>query len=203
MSTDLVLIGAGGHAKVVLDTIYLCGKTARVLDRDPLKVGEKILRDEVLLFSLQRISKSDHIHIAIGDNETRCLLASQLSFVSGGFASIVHPLAVVSESAKISEGVFVAARALLGPNASVGQGSIVNHGTIIDHDCSIGCYSHVAPGSVLGGGVSVGDSVLVGSGAVVLPGKRIGDRARIGSGAVVTRDVSGGQTLIGHPARPR
>lgn len=202
MSTDLVLIGAGGHGKVVLDAIQVCGMSALVFDRDPLKTGKRLLREEILLFSFEEVSESDSVHIAIGDNETRCDLATQIKSVTGKLASVVHPSAVVSETAEIDTGVFVAARAILGPNTSVGVGSIINHGAVVDHDCSIGLYSHVAPGAILGGGVSVGDGVLIGSGAVVLPGKRIGDRACIGSGAVVTKDVPAGQTLTGSPAKP-
>jgi sugar O-acyltransferase (sialic acid O-acetyltransferase NeuD family) len=200
-----VLLGGGGHAKVVLDAWHSChpGAAVEVRDDDHSKRGASLLG----ILIQTPIGALDAFrcacHVAIGDNATRRRFAQALEASGSRLVTIVHPQAVVAADAKIARGAFIAAGVIVAPDAQVGAGAIVNHSAIVDHDCSVGDWCHVAPGAVIGGGVTIGEGCLVGSGAVVLPGISIGENAVIGAGAVVTRDVAAGATVVGVPAKDR
>ena len=186
----LSLVGAGGHAKVVLEAVRAShpGMTVCVLDQSPEN-------KRLLGIAVERLpaALSGAVHVAIGDNAARERVGQSVA----GLFTVVHPAAVISPSARVEAGVFAAALCVIGAEARIGRGSIVNHGAIVDHDCSVGEWSHVAPNATLGGGVSVGRGVLIGAGATVLPGVRIGERAIVGAGAVVLADVAAGLTVSG------
>lgn len=199
----LVLIGGGGHAKVVLDA-YRLGHLdvhIEVRDDDPAKEGESFLGlvIETPIGALDALRCN--CHVAIGDNATRRRLAEALERAGSTLQSVVHPRAIVAADASLGAGAFVAAGAAVAPDARIGRSAIVNHLAIVDHDCVVGDWCHIAPGAVLGGGVSVGAECFIGSGAVVLPGLHIGAGALIGAGAVVTRDVAAGAKVLGIPAK--
>ncbi len=205
MPTDrFVVIGAGGHAKVVMDALLRAfGDQVEAVfaDDNPALAGSLLLERAVQVPIPVRLAPGDRVHVAIGDNRVRQRLAERLAAGSANLLRIVHPDASVSRFAEIDEGVFIAARAVVGPGSQVAAGTIVNHGAVVDHDCRVGAFSHVAPTATLGGGVRVGCRVLVGSGAVVRPGVVIGDDAVIGAGAVVVADVAAGVQVVGVPAR--
>jgi sugar O-acyltransferase (sialic acid O-acetyltransferase NeuD family) len=206
MPTDaLLLLGAGGHGKVVLEA-YCCGHpgaAVEIRDDDAATAGRRLLGVTVSAPIGELAGESRACHVAIGDNPTRRRLAARVLAARTQLAPVVHPRACVSSQAVIGEGAFIAACAVVAPDARVEAGAIVNHGAIVDHDCVVGAWSHVAPRAVLGGGVRIGEECLIGSGAVVLPRVAVGDRAVIGSGAVVTRDVAPGAKVVGVPARIR
>lgn len=197
---DCLILGAGGHAKVVLDALQRGSPEARieVWDEDPAKAGTRLLGIAV---KTGREALRRSCHVAIGDNEARRRLGEAVLAAGGSLAAVVHPAAQVSRHASLGEGAFVAAQAVVAPSARVGRGAIVNHGAVVDHDCEVGEWTHIAPGAILGGGVRVGAGCLIGSGAVILVGIQVGERATVGSGAVVTRDVPARATVIGVPAR--
>ncbi len=199
------ILGSGGHAKVVIETIRMQGicEPAGVLDDDPFRLGASVLGVPVLgstrLDDLSRLDVSTAV-IAIGSNRVRWQIAERMD---GKVAWLVtaHPASVVSRSAKIGEGTVVFAGAIVQPDVVIGRHVIVNTSSSIDHDCTIGDYAHIAPGVHLAGDVSVEEGAFLGIGSVVLPGRRIGAWATVGAGAVVTRDVPAGVTAIGSPAR--
>lgn len=204
MPTDsLLLIGASGHAKVVVDALHAAvpAFSITVQDDNRLLEGQLLLGHPIRAPVDWACEPADFFHVAIGHNENRarCYTAGRASQRMP--RSIIHPDATVSPLAEIGAGSFVAARAIVAPAARVGEGVILNHGSVVDHDCLVGDFSHIAPLAVLGGGVKVGRLVLVGAGAIVLPGHTIGDGATIGAGAVVTHDVAAGVTVTGIPAR--
>ena len=204
MHTDgCVIIGAGGHGKVVLDAYLRArpGATVELRDDAPEKSGMHVLgvRVTVPLGPIAHLGAP--CHVAIGDNGRRRGLGVTILDAGLALISIIHPEASVSADASIGRGAFIAARAVVAPSAVVEDGVIVNHGAVVDHDCRVGAWSHVAPGSVLGGGVTIGRACLIGSGAVVLPGLTIGDESVVGAGAIVTRSVPAGVTVIGAPAK--
>ncbi|QDQ86248.1 acetyltransferase [Alcaligenaceae bacterium SJ-26] len=198
-SRRCLIVGAGGHGKVVADAILSVGEYQPVFvdDRTSLWGGHRMgLPIDGCLADC--LSDDDVVHIAIGDNASRRKISMSLEPVR--CVSVLHPAAVISRFVEMSHAVFVAAMAVIGPDTRIGAGVIVNHGAVVDHDCLIDDYVHVAPRANLAGGVSVGAGTLIGSGAVVLPGVRIGEQAVIGAGAVVRRDVPDGATVVGVPA---
>ncbi|WP_168213002.1 MULTISPECIES: acetyltransferase [unclassified Bradyrhizobium] len=205
MSIDrILLIGAGGHAMVVLDALeksVIGPCSISIFDDSPKRIGQRILNLTVQHFSPDMVVAGEQFHISIGDNLARERLFKKLAGAGGLARTVIHPVASIAASASIGSGTFVAARAIIAPAAIVGGGCIVNHGAIIDHECVVGGFCHLAPGSTLAGNVRVGAGVLVGAGANILPGVRIGDAATIGAGAVVTADVPPGATHVGVPAR--
>lgn len=196
------IIGAGGHAKVVIDAIesITTYKSISVYDSCLTRVGKKIF-DKYEIQNQNFLDESSNIHVAIGNNKTRANLSKALSNSFNNLVSIIHPNAIVSPRAFIKEGCFVAAGAIIGPDSTIGYATIINHMAIIDHDCQIGNWVHVAPNATLGGGVKISDGVFVGAGAVILPEINVGEHAIVGAGAVVIRDVKPGDIVVGVPAK--
>jgi len=199
----LVLIGAGGHAKVVMGALNTMGKifSVEVRDDNPALSGQSLLECKIKTPVGPMASLTDRIHLAIGNNQARKRLGIAVLDSGKSLITIIHPRATVSASARVGDGVFLGAGGIIAPDAAVAQGAIVNHGAIIDHDCRVGAWAHIAPGAVLGGAVQIGEGCLVGAGAVVLPGLSVGDWAIIGAGAIVTKDVAAGVTVVGIPAK--
>ena len=199
------LIGAGGHAKVVLDALLAGGfdpSDIRIRDGRSEMQGRDLLGVIIDTPDVDERLAGHEIHVAIGDAATRAKLLSCAVLTGARALSVIHPSAQVSPFAHVSDGTFVAALSVVGPSARLGHGVIVNHGAVVDHDCVVGDYCHVAPNASLGGGVTVGDQVLIGAGAAVLPGVTIGAGAIIGAGAVVTRDIGPNEIWTGVPANP-
>ncbi|MCS7254555.1 MAG: acetyltransferase [Armatimonadetes bacterium] len=198
----VIVIGAGGHAKVVISTLQAMGiKVDAVVDKDEKKKGSKILGVPVigspnLLYGMDDVKAI----IAIGSNQIRKHIASEFQNVE--WLTLIHPRAYVHESVKIGEGSVIFAGAIVQPFACIGSHVIINTGATVDHDCEIGNYAHVAPGSHLAGGVKVGEGAFIGIGAVAIPNVHIGDWAIIGAGAVVTADIPSFATAVGVPAKP-
>lgn len=194
----LLILGAGGHGRVVADAALAQGAWARVCatDREPGRcVGE--LLPGVALQSFAA-SGGDAVHIAIGSAAGREREAGQTRLP---LATIVHPRASVSPGAIVGAGSFVAAQAVVAPLARLGTCVIVNHGAVVDHDCQVGDFTHLGPLAALGGQAQVGARVLVGAGAHLLPGVRVCDDVTIGAGAVVRADIDTPGVYAGVPAR--
>lgn len=198
---QLKIIGCGGHSKVVIDALTLNTHSFQLSLCDANKdlIGKELAG---LLIEDQQESLTDYsglVHIAIGSNQARKNIMAALNPQIALF-TVIHPAAVLSSSAQIESGSFIAARAVIGPEAQVGRNCIINHGAVVDHEVRIGACSHIAPNSTLGGRVHIGRGVLVGSGAVILPGIHVGDGAIIAAGAVVIRNVTEHTLVKGVPA---
>ena len=204
MPTECVqLIGAGGHALVVIDALLALGlprEAIRLFDQDVAKVG--LVRMGIVVALLNSAAMDGQpFHVCIGNNAARIALGNAMIAAGGRPHTTIHPAATVSSAASIGPGCFVAAGAVVAPLAAIDGFAIINHGAVVDHDCVLGYGCHVAPGAVLGGAVHVGRGVMVGAGAIILPGIHIADNAMIGAGAVVVRDVPAGAVQVGVPAR--
>ena len=208
MTSEVLIVGAGGHAGVVADALLASGQRVRgFIDSSPQKHGTRILGlpvlggDEVLdSLSPTEVRLANGIGSAgVMDARYRVYTAA----VSRGFTfvSVRHPSAVVASSAVLGAGSQVLARAVVQPFAKVGENSIVNTGAIVEHDVIVGAHSHISPGCVLAGQVTVGERVHVGVGAVVIQGVDVAERSLVAAGAVVVDNVVAGTRVMGVPAR--
>ena len=197
-------MGGGGHAAVVEAALISLGKGVEAFLDDGLPVGSKVIEGEVKgkiadLASLK--GKANKVHAAIGSNEARFTLLRKAREQGFTPETIVHPTAFVDPSAKLGEGVFVAAGAFIGPRAEVGDGAIINTKASVDHDCKVGAYSHICPGVILTGAVSVGPLTTIGAGSIVKPLVRIGANDLIGSGSIVVKNIGDNTVSFGSPAK--
>lgn len=198
--STLLILGAGGHGRVVADAAQRQAAWAGVAatDRNASRCSGELLPG-VALRPLAALDGAPAVHVAVGDNAARRRESEAVGLQR--LATVIHPQASVSRHAHIASGCLVAAQSVVAPCARLGHGVIVNHGAVVDHDVTVGDFTHVAPGARLGGGVSIGAGVLVGAGACVLPGLKVCDGAVIGAGAVVNRDIEETGTWAGLPAR--
>jgi sugar O-acyltransferase (sialic acid O-acetyltransferase NeuD family) len=204
--TPIVIYGASGHAKVVIDAIRRAGDYHVVaLVADGVPDGSEFegipIRGGRECLSALHHEGCSHGFVAVGDPRARLTLSELL--IGSGFQlpSIVHPNAVLAEGVRIGEGVFVAAGAVINAGSVIGNMVIVNTRASVDHDASIERLVHLAPGSTLAGHVTVKEGAWVGIGATVLDRRVVGEWSIVGAGAVVTRDVAPHTKVMGVPAR--
>lgn len=201
----LVLWGASGHGKVVLDVGSSQGSFDSIvfIDDRYAEIGPYFMHCSVLggqdaLPSLRGCS----FLISIGDNaqRTHCYATA----ISHGLVptTLIHRTAIIAPSVVIGRGTVVMPGATINVGAVVGDNCIINTGAIVEHDCRIADHVHISPRVALGGAVTVGNAAHVCIGAVVLPGVHIGDSAVVGAGSVVLKSVPHGTTVVGVPSRP-
>jgi sugar O-acyltransferase (sialic acid O-acetyltransferase NeuD family) len=204
---DLVIVGAGGHGKVVLDVVLAERRYRPVgfVDADPkltdAYVGGLPVVGSVNSLPRLRQQRVRHAIVAIGDNRTRLRYASLLREQGFELVGAVHPTASVSPTAAVGENVVVCPQAAVVCEARLGLAAIVNTGAVVDRECVIGDGAHVCPGAVLAGRVRVGRGAFVGIGAQVIQCRSIGRFAVVGAGAAVIDDVPDFTTVVGVPAR--
>lgn len=209
MNDSLVILGGGGHAKVLIDLIKQSGtyKIAGILD-PKLKKGESILGVSVLGDDslLKNILKEGIRDIClgigkVGASNIRKNTYEKVKLLGFDIPALVHPQAVVSESVHVSQGVQVMAGAVIQADSFLDKNVIVNTAVLVDHDCKIGQNVHLSPGSIISGGCVIGDNSFIGAGATVIHGIRVGKNVVVGAGAVVVKDVKDGRVVKGVPAR--
>ena len=201
MSKRLIIIGAGGHGKVVCDIARLCGydDIAFLDDRDN---GGFCLGYPVI----GKVSDADkypeaEFFVAIGNAKIRENILNQLEKNGLGAATLIHPNAIVASGVKIGSGTAVMAGAVINPETAVGRGCIINTGATVDHDNKLEDFVHVSVGSHLAGEVSVGKYTWIGAGATVSNGITVCGGCMIGAGAVVVKNIDKAGTYMGVPAR--
>ena len=199
MNRKLIIVGAGGHGRVVADL-------ARQLNRYDsisfLDDGEPIGGDIVgrVSASGSYLADSDFF-VAVGDNATREKLCADLQVHGARMATLVHPFSYVSQSVSLGEGTVIMAGAVVQTGAVVGNGVIINTDATVDHDCRLADFCHIAVGAHLAGTVTVGKRTIVGAGAAVINNIAIPADSTVGAGAVVTKDITERGTYVGVPAR--
>lgn len=205
-SNRLMVAGAGGHAKVVIECARAAGWVP-VATFDPGKAGADVLGVPVRggdaeLAEFWAGGHADGAVVALGDNGLRRRLADRIRALGCPMPAIVHTAAWVSPTAELGVGVVVMAGAIVNATAVIGPDCIVNTSAIVEHDCWLGQAVHVAPRSVMGGGCRIGEETLFGIGATARPEISIGARVVVGAGAVIVADVADSLTVVGNPARP-
>ncbi len=204
---NTLIVGAGGHGKVVLDILRAAGlhRPIGFVDADPRLHGSTVGGLPVLggVHQLTRLASHHKVAaaiVAIGDNRARVGYAQAVLDAGLQLTSAVHPSAVIAESASVGRNVVIAAGAIICAEARIGDHSIVNTAATVDHECDVGTGVHVCPGVHLAGRVRVDAGAVIGLGANVIQCLRIGAGATVGAGAVVIRDVRPGVTVVGVPA---
>lgn len=208
MNTPVILLGAGGHAGVLIDILCLCStEILGLTDADCTKVGNnvhgvRVLGDDDVVLS----HSPDRVMLVNGLGSTVSTAARRALFerfkVRGyRFLNVVHPSAVVSARVMLGEGVHIMAGTVVQPGVTLGDNAIVNTSSSVDHDSRIGRHAHVATGVTICGRVVVGDGAHIGTGANVIQGVCIGRDSLVGAGALVLDDVPDGATVMGIPAK--
>lgn len=202
-----VIIGAGGHGRVVLDIFRHAYHTDPVgfLDANPDLLGQRVdgievIGDPSIIPALPGRGVNSAI-VAIGDNGTRNMYAEALEANGIALANAIHPKATVADTASIGKNVVICAGAVVCAHCRIGDSVIINTASIVDHESAIGRGSHICPGARLAGRVIAEDFAFVGIGATVIQCLRIGRGATVGAGAVVLKDVPAFTTVVGVPAQ--
>ena len=195
----VVVIGAGGHGKVVVSALLAAGiRVPCVLDDDREKWGSEIFGVPVRGPVSNEVEAGRLAVLGIGRNEDRKRFAETSDL---NWTTVVHPHAWVHPSVFLGAGTVVFAGAIVQPDTVIGRHVIVNTGALIDHDCEIGDYAHLAPGVKLSGGVRLDEGVFLGIGSCTIPGVNVGEWTTVGAGAAVVNDLPSEVIAVGVPAR--
>ena len=204
----IVLIGGGGHAKVIINAIE-CSREFEIygvvdprLCEEDLVLGVNVIgTDDALPGLLGKGLENAFIAIgSVGCCAVRKQIYEKLKGIGFKLPVVAYPGASVAKDALIGEGTFIAAGVVINPGVKIGKNAIINTSTSLDHDCRIGDFVHVAPGVTLCGGVSVGNEAHVGAGATVIQGVNIGKGCIVGAGTTVRRHLADGDKYIGIPS---
>lgn len=206
MSKQILLLGGGGHGRVVLDAMLESGLHVSGILDPRLKVGATFLGVAVVGGD-ERLNQVEPTEVVLAnglgaspDVRTRKQLFESLKARNFSFCAVRHSSAVIAQECSLGEGSQIMAATVLQNRVRIEGNAVINTRASVDHDCVVGAHSFVSPGAVLCGGVWVADAVFIGAAAVLLPGIRIGSYAVVGAGAVVTKDVPEGWIVAGNPA---
>lgn len=203
MKSKLLIIGAGGHGKVVAEIALKMNRWSQVAFLDNNENRRTALKLDV-------IGKSDDafsyiceydLFVAIGDNRIREELQGKLEKAGANLPVLIHPQSIVSENVSIGMGTVLMAGSIINCCCKVGKGCIVNTAATIDHDSVIEDFVHLSPGTHLAGNVRIGTGTWIGIGGLVSNNVSIIPRGIIGAGAVVIKDINTAGTYVGVPAR--
>ncbi|MDC0534207.1 acetyltransferase [Francisellaceae bacterium] len=201
--SDLLIIGAGGHAKVVFDCASQQGLfgSYTVVDSDKHKWGKEFL-DTVICTEID-INPDDYSGFvcAIGHDQIRKTLFQKYLKLGVTPVNVIHPNTYISSFCDLGLGIMMMKGATVHPDAEVGDNVIVNTHAIIEHDVKVADHVQISPGAIICGNVSIGSLSFVGAGAVIKQGVAIGQNCMIAAGAVVVKDVPDGQLVKGIPAK--
>lgn len=206
----VLIIGAGPHAKVVLDILlHDSSKEVTGLTDSNIELWEKnilgapVLGDDSILPDLLSRKQIDSVIIGLGHGlmNVRERIFREMKRLGVTLATAVHPSAIIAESVSIGEGSAVMAGVIVNPDAVIGENCTINTGAILEHDISVGRGCFIQGGARLAGSVSVGMHSVIGIGASVIDGIRIGSNSIVGAGSVVTKDVPDSVVVVGVPAR--
>lgn len=201
--TKIILIGAGGHSKMIEDIIAVQRnyELYAVLDDafEQTEIKNGVIQAHTSL--IDRLDVEQYTFcLAIGNNATRKRLFKHFSIPISQYATIIHPSAVVSASASIGYGTVILPNAVINANAIIGNHGIINTNAVVEHDNDLADYVHISPSATLSGTVTVEQGAHIGTGATVIPMQTIGKWTSIGAGAVVINNIKDYATAVGVPA---
>ena len=201
----IILLGAGGHARVLLDilkinSISVLGYANRQ-PQDHFKL--KYLGDDeevIKKYHPQKIKLVNGIG-SVQRPENRQAVYERFKNSGYQFFSVVHPQAVIASDVQRAEGIQIMAGCVVNPGTVIEDNVIINTSSSVDHDCHIGAHTHIAPGVTISGGVKIGRSCHIGCGAIIIQGVEIGAGVLLGAGALVLKNVPSGNTVFGIPGK--
>lgn len=200
----LIIIGAGGHAKVIIEIFREMGEKVDYcvgdLDSPDTCLGVTVLKGDEHLSNLYELGYKK-VFVAIGDNFIRRRLADIAGHMGYHLINAISPNAVLSPSARLGKGIAIMSGTIVQADSVIEDLAIINTGATIDHDCQIGQAAHLAPQCVLAGNVIIGKAALLGIGCKVIPGMQIGQNATIGAGGVVISHIPDQTIAMGVPAK--
>jgi sugar O-acyltransferase (sialic acid O-acetyltransferase NeuD family) len=201
---SLIVLGAGGHARVLIEALLSRGnRPSAVTDRDCARVGTLLggvpitgLDEDILRMRMDQVELANGLGNRASRSDSglsrRRDLFQRFTALGYAFPVISHASAVIASNASLGEGAQIMAGAIIQPAARIGRNVLVNTRAVVEHDCQIGDHAHIAPGAVLCGAASVDEGAHVGAGAIVLGGIRVGAGSVVAAGAVVARNVEAG-----------
>ena len=208
MMDKIIVIGGGGHAKVVISILKKLSNYEIIGYTDIENKGEilgiKYLGNDEILEELFFNKNIKNAAIGIGqiqNVESRKDTIKKLIIIGFEFPVIISPDSVINEDSKICQGTVVMDGVIIQTSTNIGKFCIINTKSSLDHDCMIGDYIHIAPGVTISGGVEIGDNSLIGASATIIQYKKIGKNIIIGAGSVVVNDLIESGTYFGIPAR--
>ena len=204
MSKKVVIIGAGGHAKVIADIIIKSGDEVVGFLDDNKEKGTKIIGDYEVIGDLNNrftiaLNNDYEFIIAIGDNQRRKEIVKKSLNIK--YYTAIHPTAITGMQVNIGEGTVIMANTCINPNTNIGKHCIINTGSVVEHDNCLDDYIHVSPNATLCGTAKVGEATHIGAGSVIKNNITITDNCIIGAGAVVVKDIEESGTYVGVPAK--
>ena len=199
----LLIIGTGGHGKVVLDCAKKSYDSITFLTND---IHTKSINGYPILFEQETsmdylINNFDELIVAIGNNKARLNISMDFNARGMKLATIIHDKAIISEDALIGDGTVVLANAVINSSAVIGKCCIINTGAIIEHDCILKNGVHISPNAAMGGTVFIGEKTWVCVGSSIANNINIGENSVIGAGSVIIEDVPNKVLVVGVPAK--
>ena len=206
---ELILIGGGGHCKMIISQLKKINRFEIIGIIDKYKpIGSRVLdveiigKDEDLKSLYERGIRYALITLgSVKDNLKRQSLFDLAKKLGYEFPILIGPGTLIDKDVKIDAGTVILPGSIINVGSTIGKNCILNSGSIIEHDCQIGNHCHIAPGAHLSGGVEIGDLSFVGIGSTIIQGIKIGKNVTIGAGSVVIRDIPENTIVVGNPAK--
>lgn len=202
----IIILGAGGHAKVVADALSDDYELIGFLDKDDKYIGNKISGGVILgnddnpsIWKEKGINRCVVGIGNMGDSDIRNKAYDKYKNAGFFMETIIHGTASVSKYSEIGCGTVVLSNAVINSDAQIGENCIINSSAVIEHDVKIGYGAHVGPGSVVLGMAEIGDNSLIGAGSVVLNKVKVGKNVIVGAGSVILKDIPDNVVVVGHP----
>jgi acetyltransferase EpsM len=204
----LIIIGAGGNSKVIIDTIqeriHSLGEEIEIIGILDDNTEKRTLNGYSVIGSINFINSlrdDDAMYFVngIGDNYSRKKIYEQYNNLK--YYSVIHPSAIIGQGITIGDGTIIMPGVIINTDSKIGKQALINTGTIIEHDNVIGDFTHLASGTTTAGNVTVGDCSMLGTGTKVIQGLSIGSNTMIGAGSVVIHDIPDNSTAVGVPAK--
>ncbi len=200
MCKNVVIIGAGGHAKVIADIVKKSGDNLLGFLDDTKEAGTEFL-DAFILGNTQTVDEypTAEFIVGIGNNQTRRKIAEQFKHLP--YYTAIHPTAIIGEGVSVGEGSCIMANAVVNASSQIGKHCILNTASVVEHDNVLSDYVHISPAAALAGTVTVGEETHIGIGACVKNNLSICQGVTVGAGGVVVSSISEPGIYVGVPAR--